>query len=157
MNCGNSSRELRRKKAPKGVMRASPFVAWRTTGPLSWVVMEQAPVLELQQAPSTGCGQGFGRQVVSGPCHVLGDWQLASVVTVHAPVAGLQQAPVGGCGRGFGKQLVFGPCQMFGAWQLDSVVTVQVPVVGLQQAPPAGHGSGTQGTLTRQSPVEQLS
>ena len=33
MNCGSSSSEVRRRKAPKGVMRASSLVAWAITGP----------------------------------------------------------------------------------------------------------------------------
>jgi hypothetical protein len=40
-NCGSSSREVLRRKAPKGVMRGSSFVAWATIGPLSMARIER--------------------------------------------------------------------------------------------------------------------
>lgn len=98
-----------------------------------WVVIVQAPVAALQQAP-VGCGHGLGVQVVPAPCQVLAEVQLACVVTVQVP-AGAQHAPV--ATHGFGAQVVFAPIHV--PVQADCVVTVHVPA-GAQQDPVGGPG-----------------
>lgn len=75
----------------------------------------------VQHAP-VGRGQGFGEQIVSAPCQVLGAAHATWVFTEQVP-AGVQQAPVG-CQPGSGSQT---PRIVHTPVQAVCGVTVQVP------------------------------
>jgi len=118
----------------------TPLKTLGETHPLT-VTAVQAPVVVLQQAPSSAVQGLVGAQATPTPWKRLVPVQLVESVTVHVPVVE-QQAPV--LGQGLARQVVPAPLKTLVPVQPFTVTLLQVPVV-VQHAPSrAVQGLGVQ-------------